>query len=164
MKKLFTAFIALLFVGSVHATEVAVVDFERALWRSKLGQPTAKELGMQESTIESAAKEFQQKLVAMKEEADRNALTMSAQDKQKSQIAFNHARENYSQQIQRMRQALAQDKQKALRAMLPQGEAALKAVIEAMKIDLVLNRQVSVYAGASVDITDELVEQINKDN
>ncbi|GAB3488583.1 OmpH/Skp family outer membrane protein [Marinomonas epiphytica] len=164
MKKLYAAFICLLLIGSVQATEVAVVDFERALWSSKIGQPIVEDLQMQETTIEGAAKDFQQKLAAMKEEADRNALTMSAEDKQKSQTAFNYARDNYSKQLQRMRQALAQDKQKALRSLLPQGEAALKALIEAQGLDLVLNRQVSIYAGANVDITNELVKQINKDN
>ena len=54
--------------------------------------------------------------------------------------------------------------QQLIQSLTPKGEAALKSLIEERKLDLVLNRQLSLYATGASDITDELVKRINKDN
>ncbi|WP_369920716.1 OmpH family outer membrane protein [Marinomonas polaris] len=54
--------------------------------------------------------------------------------------------------------------QQLIQSLTPKGEAALKSLIEERKLELVLNRQLSLYANADADITDELVKRINKDN
>lgn len=164
MKKIITAFFTLCFMSSVQATEVAVIDFRAALLASNIGQEAAKEPKQKVAEMDARLKKEQADLELLAKDLKRDELTLSEGEfKKRRQALAEHDNKVRAMAANMQRQAKALE-QKLIQSLTPQGEAALKSLIEERKLDLVLNRQLSLYADADADLTDELVKRINKDN
>lgn len=164
MKKLITVIFTLCFMTSVQATEVAVLDFRAALLQSNIGQEAAKEPKQKVAAMDARLKSEQESLEADANNLKRDELTLSEEEfkKRRAQLAENQNKiRNMAANMQRQAKEL---EQQLIQSLTPKGEAALKSLIEERNLDLVLNRQLSLYASGASDITDELVERINKDN
>ncbi|WP_421849672.1 OmpH family outer membrane protein [Marinomonas sp.] len=164
MKKIIMAVFALCLISSVQATEVAVVDFRSALLQSNIGQDAAKEPKQKVAAMDARLKKEQEDLEASAKDLKRDELTLSEEEfkARRQQLADNQNKvRSLAANMQRQAKEL---EQQLIQSLTPKGEAALKSLIEERKLDLVLNRQLSLYANADADITDELVKRINKDN
>ncbi|MCB5161654.1 OmpH family outer membrane protein [Marinomonas algarum] len=164
MKKIITALFALCFFSQVQATEVAVVDFRAALLGSKIGQQAAEAPKQKIAAMDARLQKDQEDLKTAANNLQRDELTLSKEefDKRRKQLAEDQNKiRAMAANMQRQAKALEQE---VIQSITPQGEAALKALIEERNLDLVLNRQLSMYANAESDITDELLNRINKDN
>jgi len=164
MKKIIMAFVTLCLMSNVQATEVAVIDFRAAILQSNIGQEAAKEPKQKVAEMDARLKQEQADLEESAKNLKRDELTLSEDE-------FNLRRKALAEQQNKVRSMAAamqrqakELEQQLIQSLTPQGEAALKALIEERKLDLVLNRQVSLYANADADITNELVARINKDN
>ncbi|NLQ18204.1 OmpH family outer membrane protein [Marinomonas sp. M1K-6] len=164
MKKIITAIFTLCFIGSVQATEVAVVDFRAALLQSNMGQEASKQPREKVAQMDARLKSEQETIEASAKDLQRDELTLS-------EAEFKKRRQSLAEQQNRLR-AMASDmqrqakelEQQVIQSLTPKGEAALKSLIEERKLDLVVNRQLSLYANAGADITDELVKRLNEGN
>lgn len=164
MKKIIIAIFTLCFMSSVQATEVAVIDFRAALLASNIGQEAAKDPKQKVAEMDARLKKEQADLELLAKDLKRDELTLSEGEfKKRRQTLAEHDNKVRAMAANMQRQAKALE-QKLIQSLTPQGEAALKSLIEERKLDLVLNRQVSFYAAADADLTDELVKRINKDN
>lgn len=164
MKKIITVIFTLCFMSSVQATEVAVIDFRAALLASNIGQEAAKEPKQKVAEMDARLKKEQADLELSAQDLKRDELTLSEGEfKKRRQALAEHDNKVRAMAANMQRQAKALE-QKLIQSLTPQGEAALKSLIEERKLDLVLNRQLSLYADADADLTDELVKRINKDN
>jgi outer membrane protein len=164
MKKIIIAIFTLCFMSSVQATEVAVIDFRAALLASNIGQEAAKDPKQKVAEMDARLKKEQADLELLAKDLKRDELTLSEGEfKKRRQTLAEHDNKVRAMAANMQRQAKALE-QKLIQSLTPQGEAALKFLIEERKLDLVLNRQVSLYAAADADLTDELVKRINKDN
>lgn len=164
MKKIITAIFTLCFMSSVQATEVAVIDFRAALLASNIGQEAAKDPKQKVAEMDARLKKEQADLELSAKDLKRAELTLSEGEfKKRRQVLAEHDNKVRAMAANMQRQAKALE-QKLIQSLTPQGEAALKSLIEERKLDLVLNRQLSLYADADTDLTDELVKRINKDN
>ena len=114
--------------------------------------------------MDARLKKEQADLELLAKNLKRDELTLSEGEfKKRRQTLAEHDNKVRAMAANMQRQAKALE-QKLIQSLTPQGEAALKSLIEERKLDLVLNRQVSFYAAADADLTDELVKRINKDN
>ena len=164
MKKLIIVIFTLCFINSVQATEVAVVDFRSALLQSNIGQEAANEPKQKVAEMDARLKKEQEKLEASAKDLKRDELTLSEDEfKKRRQQLAEHQNQVRAMAANMQQQAKALEQQ-LIQSLTPKGEAALKSLIEERKLELVLNRQLSLYANADADITDELVKRINKDN
>jgi len=164
MKKIIAAIFTICFISSVQATEVAVIDFRAALLASSIGQEAAKEPKQKVAEMDARLKKEQADLEVSAKNLKRDELTLSQDEfKKRRQALAEHDNKVRAMAASMQRQAKALE-QKLIQSLTPQGEAALKSLIEERKLDLVLNRQLSLYANADADLTDELVKRINKDN
>jgi outer membrane protein len=164
MKNILGAFICLLLIGSVHATEVAVVDFRSALLQSNIGQEAAKEPKQKIAEMDARLKQEQADLEESAKNLKRDELTLSQDEFQARRKALAEQQNKIRSMAAGMQRQAKELEQQLIQSLTPQGEAALKALIEERKLDLVLNRQLSLYADANADITNELLARINKDN
>ncbi len=164
MKKLLGAFIGLLLISNVNATEVAVVDFRAALLQSNAGQEAAKVPQQKVAEMDARIKQEQAKLEASANELKRDELTLSAEEFQKRRQALAVQQNQVRALAANMQRQAKELEQQLIQSLTPQGEAALKTLIEERKLDLVINRQLSLYANTGVDITSELVKRINEGN
>ncbi|PYF78641.1 periplasmic chaperone for outer membrane proteins Skp [Marinomonas alcarazii] len=164
MKKLITAIFTLCFITSVQATEVAVLDFRAALLQSNIGQEAAKEPKQKVAAMDARLKSEQESLEADANNLKRDELTLSEEEFKKRRAELAEKQNKIRNMAANMQRQAKELEQQLIQSLTPKGEAALKALIEERKLDLVLNRQLSLYASGASDITDELVERINKDN
>lgn len=164
MKKLITAIFTLCFMTSVQATEVAVLDFRAALLQSNIGQEAAKEPKQKVAAMDARLKSEQESLEADANNLKRDELTLSEEEFKKRRAELTDKQNKIRNLAANMQRQAKELEQQLIQSLTPKGEAALKALIEERKLDLVLNRQLSLYASGASDITDELVERINKDN
>lgn len=164
MKKLITVIFTLCFIGSVQATEVAVLDFRAALLQSNIGQEAAKEPKQKVAAMDARLKKEQENLEASAKDLKRDELTLSEEEFKKRRQQLAEQQNQVRGMAANMQRQAKELEQQLIQSLTPQGEAALKALIDERKLDLVLNRQLSLYANSDADITDELVKRINKDN
>ena len=164
MKKLITAIFTLCFMTSVQATEVALLDFRAALLQSNIGQEAAKEPKQKVAAMDARLKSEQESLEADANNLKRDELTLSEEEFKKRRAELTDKQNKIRNLAANMQRQAKELEQQLIQSLTPKGEAALKALIEERKLDLVLNRQLSLYASGASDITDELVERINKDN
>ncbi|MBD5772248.1 OmpH family outer membrane protein [Marinomonas colpomeniae] len=164
MKNLLTAFFGLLLISSVHATEVAVVDFRGALLQSNIGQEAAKGPKQKVAEMDVRLKKEQADLETAANNLKRDELTLSADEFKKRRQGLAETQNKIRALAASMQRQAKELEKQLIESLTPQGEAALKSLIEERKLDLVLNRQLSLYADADADITNELVKRINKDN
>ncbi|WP_133011920.1 OmpH family outer membrane protein [Marinomonas flavescens] len=162
MKNLLGALVGLLLIGSVHASEVAVVDFRAALMQSNVGQKAAVEPKKQVAAMDARLKKEQGELKQMANDLKRDELTLSPEDLKKRRIAFAQREGQVRNMAAGMQRQAKQLEQKLINSLTPKGEVALKEIIKERKLDLVLNRETVVYAKADTDITKELIDRINK--
>ncbi|TDO96394.1 OmpH family outer membrane protein [Marinomonas balearica] len=162
MKLYLLALLAVFSINVVNATEVAVVDMRAALLQSSAGQEASQAPRSQVQAMEARLNKEKNSVNEMIDAFKRDELTLSQEQAmlRKKEISSAQAKvRNMEVKMQRQAQALEQN---VIKTLLPKGEAALKAIIETQKLDLVLNRQVVIYAGQSIDITSQLVEELNK--
>lgn len=164
MKKLITVIFTLCFIGSVQATEVAVLDFRAAILQSNIGQEAAKEPKQKVAAMDARLKKEQENLEASAKDLKRDELTLSEEEFKKRRQQLAEQQNQVRGMAANMQRQAKELEQQLIQSLTPQGEAALKALIDERKLDLVLNRQLSLYANSDADITDELVNRINKDN
>ena len=164
MKNLLTVFFGLLLISSAGATEVAVVDFRGALLQSNIGQEAAKGPKQKVAEMDARLKQEQADLATAANNLKRDEITLSADEFKKRRQALAENQNKIRALAASMQRKAKELEKELIDALTPQGEAALKSLIDERKLDLVLNRQLSLYANAGVDITSELVKRINKGN
>ncbi len=164
MKKILVCFIAFCFANIAQATEIAVVDFRAALLQSNIGQEAAKEPKQQVAQMDAALQQEQKALETSANELKRDELTLSQEEFQQRRQQLAERQNRLRSMAANMQRQAKELEQELIDSLTPTGEAALKSIIEERNLELVLNRQLSLYATAAADITDELVMRINKDN
>ncbi|AEF55652.1 OmpH family outer membrane protein [Marinomonas posidonica] len=164
MKRMILALCSLMLINSVQATEMAVVDFRAALLQSNIGQEAAKEPKQKVAQMEARLKQEQVALKEADEQLKREELTLAPDEFNKRRGDLVKKQNGIRQMAAKMQQQAKLLEKKLIEDLTPKGEAALKSIIDERKLDLVLNRQLSLYANSESDITNELVERINKDN
>ncbi|RBO85053.1 OmpH family outer membrane protein [Marinomonas aquiplantarum] len=164
MKRMILALCTLMLMSNVQATEMAVVDFRAALLQSNIGQEAAKEPKQKVAQMEARLQQEQTALKEADEQLKREELTLAPEEFNKRRSDLVKRQNGIRQMAAQMQQQAKLLEQKLIEDLTPKGEAALKSIIDERKLDLVLNRQLSLYANSESDITNELVERINKDN
>lgn len=164
--------VSILLVSSVGAARadtqvsdsinIAVLDWRTAL----LGTDQAKRefsairasLSQDEQEIRSLAeqaKQLQEKLKAQSE-------TLSADEKRQLSKDIQEKAEEYQFLGQRLQKEQRQRQEVYIRGVRPQLDDAVRQVIEAKKIDLLLDRQAVTFVHKKLDITQDVISQLNK--
>lgn len=164
MKYILSILVSVFFAANLYATEVAVVDFRAAVLQSNIGQEAAKEPKQQIAEMDARLKQEQSALEASAQELQRDELTLSQDELNQRRQALAEQQNRLRAMAANMQRQAKELEQKLVQSLTPQAEAALKSLIEERGLNLVLNRQLSLYADQDADITNELVERINRDN
>lgn len=164
MKKLLSLAIATLFSANALASEIAVLDFRAALLQSDAGQAAAQEPRQQVDQMRARLEQEDKALKDMVESLKRDELTLSSDQVSERRGKINQKQQQLRGMVQAMQQQTQQMEQQLIQQLTPQGEAALKEIIDERDLDAVINRQAAIYTNNSVDITAELIEKLNQGN
>lgn len=162
MKKLvsiITLSVALLFTGLVNAeTKVAIVDVRSVLEKMPESEKIIKQLNSEFDARKKAlqADELKAKEAAKKLEKDR--ITLSASEKEKLENVFVDFRKKLSE----FNYDYEQRKNEELAKLFVKIEKAVRTVAEKGQYDLILNTETVLYVNDKVDLTNQVLEQVNK--
>lgn len=164
MKHVISILVSVFFAANLYATEVAVVDFRTAVLQSNMGQKAAEEPKQKVAEMDARLKQEQSALETSAQELKRDELTLSKEEFDKRRQALAEQQNKLRAMAANMQRQAKELEQQLVQSLTPKAEAALKSLIEERGLNLVLNRQLSLYADQDADITNELVERINRDN
>ncbi len=163
MKMRFTL-ISFLILASIKvwALEVAIIDTRLGIFQSDEAQEALKEPQEQIKAIEEQIQQESEELQEMSAALQRDELTLSeaALEVRQREIAQRDAvLRNKVVNLQRQAQLV---EQQIIANLRPKVEEIIQQIVDEKKIDLLLNRQTSVYFSPSLDITSELTSRMNE--
>lgn len=161
-KRLSSILVLVLISGSVWSTEVAVIDFQLALLQSEAGQKASQKPREEVAAMEQRLADERAALDSLSEDLKRNELTLPAEEFKKKQQSLARKEMEIRQMAAGMQRRAKAMEQELIQQLTPAAEGILKKMIEEKGLDLVLNRQLSLYAGAQVDLTAELIRRLNE--
>jgi outer membrane protein len=159
------AVLVLAFVGlpAVAAEKIAVVDVQRVIFASEVAKarqqqartrPELVELEARHDSIAADVKALQQKI-----EAGRD--TMSREQAVEHQKRMEYLRADYELVARKLQTEVQQLQGEIMEELQPQVQAALKELVEAEGVTLLLQREAVIFATPTLDLTGKLLERLN---
>lgn len=159
------AVLLLAFVGlpAAAAEKVAVVDIQRVIFTSEVAKarqqqaktkPEFVELQAKYDSIAADVKALQQKI-----EAGRD--TMSREQAAEHQKKMEYLRADYELVARKLQAEVQQLQGEIMEELQPQVQAALKELVEAEGVTLLLQRDAVIFAAPALDLTGKLLERLN---
>lgn len=163
IKKLSATVLGLaLAMGAQASTKIAIVDMERALFQSEGAKASFKQVEEQFGddlvkikALENAIKEDQQKL-------QKDGAIMSDDEQRKVRNQIKESQSEFQFFAGKLQQAETQWRQQFFRANLPRIQEILEKLIEAEKVDMVLNGQAVIHVTPELDLTKKLLIKLNE--
>ena len=149
--------------GAMKGTTVAVIDVQRVVTESDAGKEALGKLKQLQDKKIAEGKKLQQDLDALKDQYNKQRFTLSEdklQDLQKNIQDKNIALKRFQDDAQR---DLEDARKKALDQLEQRIMPIINKVGQERHLSLIFNKYQSglVYADASVDITDEIIQRFN---
>jgi outer membrane protein len=157
-------FFSLLWLGSVNAADVAkigVANLQRVLETSNPGKSAQEEIKKQKDQMEQELKQKGAEIEEIRKQIERESMVMSKEKREEKEREFRiklndfkSLQKRYSTQLQRLEKKLVSGLLKDVSTLV--GEIGKK---EGYLI--IINNKDVMYAPGSIDITDELIKQLN---
>ncbi|MGH1461687.1 MAG: OmpH family outer membrane protein [Neptuniibacter sp.] len=162
MKTILSFFLTLGISFSVYAESIAVVDIQSALLTSNAAKQYQDSLKAEFAKDQQKVLDLEKQVKASQDKAAKSKDLVSAEELNKMKMQFQKVFAEYQRAGQALQQKKMQREQAFLQKMRPQLDKALKEVIAEGGYDLVISRQAAHYADKKLDITQKVVELLNK--
>lgn len=146
-------------------SKVAVFNLQAAIMSTEAAKSKVNALktSSEYSKLQSSAESIRAEVQKLAEDAQKNAVTWSEEQKAEHQRKMNFKRSDFETTVKKLRAMEAQVGQEIQKTMAPKAKAALEAIIEEQKLDLVLDANSAFYAGPNTDLTAAVVKRMNAD-
>ncbi|MBR9885504.1 MAG: OmpH family outer membrane protein, partial [Oceanospirillales bacterium] len=145
-----------------HAGKIVVLDVQRALLSSDAASDFRKQLKSEFADDEKQLVDLEKQARALQEKLQKNAGLSSDDDMKQLRLQFQKAFGEYQRRGQELQQQRTQREQTFIGEMKPRLDEVIQGLIKAQDIDLIVNKQAAIYVVPSLDITQSVVEQLNK--
>jgi len=169
---MFAVALVLLFVAGLpvglsarpaHAeTKIAVVDVEAILSSSKAAKSIKKQVDEKRKIFLESVKEQEDKLRAEQKEIEKKRADMSKEDLTKTAQNFEKRRIKARNTLQKKKSALDKSYSKAMNKLTETITEACQKIADEQKIDLVITRQNIIIGSKSLDITSDVMAQMDE--
>jgi outer membrane protein len=143
--------------------KIAVVDIQRVIFTSDVAKARQKQLQAESEFVSLQAKydsiAADVKALQKKIEAERD--TMSQEQATENQKKMEYLRADYDLVERKLRAEVQQLQGKIMEELQPKVQAALKELVEAEGITLLLQREAVIVADPALDVTGKLLERLN---
>jgi outer membrane protein len=143
-------------------SKIAVVDMERALFQSEGAKASFKQVEDQFGDDLGKIKQLEKDMLASKEKLDKDGAIMSDDEQRKVRNEIKEQQSEFKFFAGKLQQAEQQWRQQFFRANLSRLQDILKALIEAEKVDIVLNGQAVIHVVPDLDLTKKLLNKLNE--
>lgn len=166
MRRIFVGSMLALAVFALPAAavdKIAVVDIQRVIFTSDVAKARQKQLQAKSEFVSLQAKydsiAADVKALQKKIEAERD--TMSQEQATENQKKMEYLRADYDLVERKLRAEVQQLQGKIMEELQPKVQAALKELVEAEGITLLLQREAVIVADPALDVTGKLLERLN---
>ncbi|WP_323844812.1 OmpH family outer membrane protein [Microbulbifer magnicolonia] len=144
-------------------TKVAVFNLQAAIMSTEIAKSKVNALktSSEYAKLQSGAESIRAEVQKMVEDAQKNGVTWSDEQKAEHQRKMNFKRSDFESTVQKLRAMEAQVGQEIQKTMLPKAKTALEAVIKERQLDLVLDANTAIHADPKTDLTPEVVKRMN---
>ena len=147
---------------AANAVKVAVLDTALVLTESNAGKEYAKKTEAKFKPQLQELQKLEAEVRGLQEKLQKDGPTLSEEQLKTRQIELQRKYEDWQlkgRQYQTQRQEADNAERENLR---PKLQSAIDSVVAGEKIDLILDRQMAIYAGPSIDITRKVIESLNQ--
>ncbi|SDZ88565.1 OmpH family outer membrane protein [Microbulbifer marinus] len=151
--------------AAVAQTKVAVLNLQAAIMSTEAAKSKVNALktSSEYSKLQSSAESIRAEVQKMAEDAQKNGVTWSDEQKAEHQRKMNFKRSDFETAVKKLRSMEAQVGQEIQKTMAPKAKAALEAMIKEQKLDLVLDSSAAYYVSPESDLTAALIKRMNAD-
>ncbi|HCM05093.1 MAG TPA: hypothetical protein DIC30_03685 [Oceanospirillales bacterium] len=140
---------------------IAVVDMQRAVLASDEAKVAVDKFRAEKKSEIDTITSLELELKAIQDKIAQDGEIMSEDERRKLKNSFEEKATTYKFHRQNMQKAEQQQLQALAQAMEPKMQAALKAIIDEKKFDLVVRPDMVIYNSPGTDITKLLLERLN---
>ena len=158
-------FISFLGCGQVIAADVAkigIVDLQRVLETSNPGKAAQAEIKKQKDTMEQELKEKGAEIEQLRIQFERESMVMSKEKREEKEREGRIKLNDFKTLQKRYRSDLQNLEQKLVTELRDDVNALVEEIGKKEGYLLIINNFSVMYAPASIDITDQLIKQMNE--
>lgn len=141
-------------------SHVGFVSLERILREAPAAQRAQKKIEQEFSKRDRDLAAMADQLKKAQENLERNAMTMSESDRQRSEREFNELNREFQRAQRQFREDLAQRRNEELGAVIERANRAVRQIAEAEKLDVVFQNENVVWASPRIDITTKVIKAL----
>jgi len=156
------AVVCVLFSVSAMADKVATLSVQQALLSSKAAEDFRAKLQSEFGSEQKQLVELEAQAKKMQQDMQKNAGTQSDEVSGQQRMQFQKVYAEYQRLGQELQQKQREREQAFLQEMRPKLDTVIRNLIESEGYDLVVNKQATIYAKPDLDITQQVIELLNK--
>lgn len=143
-------------------TRVGVVDLRQALFSSNDARAFSENMQQEFAGEEAKVREAQEAARNLKERLEKDGAMMNESERNKMTAEFQEKVKEFNFLKQRLDSAVANRKQQFLESARPEVDAAVKELLDEHDLDLILPSEAVVYVKPDMNLTDELLEKLDR--
>ncbi|WP_261843697.1 OmpH family outer membrane protein [Aliamphritea ceti] len=156
-------FVAIILSTSVFADKVATLSVQQALLSSQAAEAFRQKMDEEFRPQAAQLAELEKQVKQMQGELQNaQAAGASQADLQQKNLQFQKLVTEYQRQGQEVQLQQREREQAFLKKMRPRLDVVIRDLIEKGDYDVVLNKQSTIYAKPELDITEQVVDLLNK--
>lgn len=160
--KIIAICVSVAFAPVVLADKVAVLGYEEALLKSNAASGFRETLKKELQGEQKRVLELEKQAKSLREKIQQNGASMSQDALRQAQLQFQKAFEEYQRSGQALQQKGAERQQEFINEMRPKLDKIIKKIIDDNNYDVVIAKKATVYVAKGFDITESVIQQLNK--
>ena len=142
--------------------KVGIVDFQRVVEQSEPGQKVEAGLKQEGGRMEAELQKDKEELDALKEKLEREAMVMSREAREEKEIEFRVKVRNLQEKEKSYREDLRNKQRQEVNTLRAEVLEIAQEIGKAEGFALVISRVGVLYHDPAVDLTDRVVQALNK--
>ena len=147
---------------AIADTRIGVVDLRQALFASNSAKIFSEKLQQDFAGDEVDVREAQEAARIMQDRLQKDGAMMNDCVREQLSGDFQQSVQQFNALKQRLDTTVSQRKQAFLEAARPQVDVAVKELLDENDLDLILPSEAVVYAKPDLNLTDQLLEKLNR--
>ncbi|MCG8669300.1 MAG: OmpH family outer membrane protein [Pseudomonadales bacterium] len=144
------------------AGKIAVVNVQDAIKKSDAAKLWIQKFESEHATEQADLRVLESELKAMQERFKKDEAILSDDEKRKANKAMQEKYEELQFRGKQLQKEYKAGQQELVQSMLPKVNKALNALMEKDAYDLIVHREAVLMLKPEFDITDKVIEQMNK--
>ncbi|KGK42512.1 membrane protein [Nitrincola sp. A-D6] len=146
----------------VMADKVRVLGVQEALLSSQAANDFRAQLEREFSSEETALTDLERQALAARDRVQQNQGLVSDEELQQLVMQFEKAYMEFQNRAEQMNQKRQEREEEFLTMMRPKLDQAIRSIIEAENIEVVIAKQATVFTSSTVDLTPRVIELLNQ--